>query len=327
MKAARTVVLALFSMAILAAAGSAQSGFNDLFQFSIDWQQASNESNFDLNLHLDATIDEQDLLLWIAEWRFSPPSPTPSPTPGIGLQEITIGLPGDVLLTLVRIPAGSFLMGRNAGEQDSDPAEDPQHPVTISQDFYLGKHEVTKLQWEAVMGTTPWSGYQKVLNDPASPAVFVSWNDVQAFMAALNRQGLGTFRLPSEAEWEYACRAGTQTRFYWGDDQDYIRIGDYAWYWGNCSSEQYAHVVGQKMSNAWGLHDMSGNVWEWCQDWYGPYSGEAATDPGGPVSGSYRVLRGGSWGYVDFNCRSAVRDWYDPDAGIFYYGFRLAGNL
>jgi len=246
------------------------------------------------------------------------PTPTPAPTPFV------IILPGGVTMEMVRIPAGSFMMGRYAGEQDSYSYENPQHQVTISQDFYLGKYEVTKAQWQAVMGTTPWSGQSSVLNDPNSPAVYISWDDCQAFVNALNQLGQGTFRLPSEAEWEYACRAGTTTRFYWGDDPSYTQIRNYAWYWGNCSSEQYAHVVGLKLPNDWGLYDMSGNVWEWCQDyWHGNYTGAPANGSAweSPTS-SYRVVRGGSWYYYGRYCRSANRSWYDPD--LRHIGLRLA---
>jgi len=148
--------------------------------------------------------------------------------------DLVVMLPGDVPLALMHIPAGTFMMGRYAGEQDNYSYEDPQHSVTLSQDFYLGKYELTKRQWQAVMGTTPWSGQDYVLDDLDSPAVYVSWNDAQAFITALNThitntgQGAATFRLPTEAEWEYACRAGTTTRFYWGDDPSYTQISDYA---------------------------------------------------------------------------------------------------
>ncbi len=258
-------------------------------------------------------------------------TPTPTRTPFSGGDEISIPLPGGVTLEMVKIPAGSFMMGRYAGEQDSYSYEDFQHQVTISQDFYLGKYEVTKAQWTAVMGTTPWSGESYVLNDPNSPAVYVSWNDINGtggFIEKLNALGQGTFRLPSEAEWEYACRAGTTTRFYWGDDPSYTQISDYAWWDGNAwdAYELYAHVVGLKLPNAWGLYDMSGNVWEWCQDyWHGNYTGAPANGSAweSPTS-SYRVLRGGGWSGSGHYCRSAIRGGDSPDNRYGSSGLRLA---
>jgi len=252
--------------------------------------------------------------------------PTPTPLPN----EIVIDLPGlpedATPLILGRIPAGRFLMGRYPGEQDSHVHEDPQHLVTISRDFYLGKYEITKAQWQAVMGSTPWLGKIYVLNDPDSPAVYISWNDCHDFIDALSQSNQGTFRLPSEAEWEYACRAGTQTRFYWGDDPDYAQIGQYAWYSKSAYNigERYAHIVGLKLPNAWGLYDMSGNVHELCQDFYGIYPSEAEIDPMGPASGFYRVLRGGGWGNYSYsNCRSAERGGNDPGFRDSDDGFRI----
>jgi len=248
--------------------------------------------------------------------------------------ELTVTLPGDVPLVLVYVPAGTFLMGRYSGEQDSYSYEDPQHSVTLTQDFYLGKYELTKRQWQAVMGTTPWSGLSYVLNDLDSPAVYVSWNDAQSFITALNThisstgQGAATFRLPTEAEWEYACRAGTTTRFYWGDDPSYTQISDYAWWAGNAwnASEEYAHVVGLKLPNAFGLYDMSGNVFELCEDdWHGSYTG-APTDGSAWVDsprGSDRLLRGGSWSAFDYGCRSALRYDLNPDLTYLSGGFRV----
>ena len=263
--------------------------------------------------------------------------PTATPTPGQAGEESTVYLPGNVPLVLVRIPAGSFQMGRYSGEQDSSLYEDPQHTVSIGYAFTMGKCEVTKAQWQAVMGTTPWSGLDCVLNDSNSPAVYVSWNDIAAsggFIEKLNQhifsstgQGSATFRLPSEAEWEYACRAGTQTRFYWGDDPSETQIGDYAWYMGNTwdADEAYAHVVGLKLSNAWGLHDMSGNVWEWCQDWWhDSYSGAPTNGSAWELPiGSYRALRGGHWLYNAGHCRSAYRHNCGPDSPGVFVGFRL----
>ena len=254
------------------------------------------------------------------------PTPTPTPTP---LPEIVISLPGGVTLEMIQIPAGSFMMGSPDNEQDRWSVEGPQHQVDIGYDFYLGKYEVTKAQWQAVMGTTPWSRQRYVSDDPKSPAVYVSWNDINGsggFIEKINALGQGTFRLPSEAEWEYACRVVTMTRFYWGDDPNYTLIGDYAWYGSNAwsTNERYAHIVGQKLPNAWGVYDMSGNVWEWCQDtWHDSYNG-APTDGSAWEwpSSSYRVLRGGDWENFPRDCRSARRG--DGFSGHRHaYGFRL----
>ncbi len=249
-----------------------------------------------------------------------------------GEETETILLPGDVPLEMVRIPVGTFLMGRYPGEQDSRDSEDPRHEVTIGYDFWMGKYTVTKRQWTAVMRTNPWAGQIWVLDDPDSPAVYVSWNDAQDFIAALNAhivttgQGVGNVRLPSEAEWEYACRAGTTTRFYWGDDPDYTQLNDYAWHRGNREGT-YAHVVGQKLPNAWGFYDMSGNVWEWCEDnWHGNYNGAPADGSAWVDSprGSNPLFRGGGWSTPSL-CRSAYRNFIDhPSATSYLSGFRLA---
>jgi len=160
---------------------------------------------------------------------------------------------------------------------------------------------LTKAQWMALMGTTPWSGWSGVSDDPDSPAEIVSWNDAHSFVTALNIHTGRTFRLPSEAEWEYACRAGSATRFYWGDDPSYTAIGAYAWYDGNTwdAGEVYAHVAGSKAAERMGLHDMSGNVLEWCEDdWHDNYAGAPADGSAwvDSIRGLDRVIRGGRWG-------------------------------
>jgi formylglycine-generating enzyme required for sulfatase activity len=192
----------------------------------------------------------------------------------------------------------------------------------------MGKHEITKAQWTAVMTTTPWSGQALVLDEADSPAVYVSWDDAQAFVMQLNILTAETFRLPSEAEWEYACRAGTSTRYYWGDDAAHTTGNDYAWWYPTAyaADEKYAHVVGQKLPNAFGLHDVSGNAWEWCEDdWHDSYTG---APPGGAPwldspRGSLRVLRGGSWGGDPHDCRSARRAFVGPSGGGSNIGFRV----
>jgi formylglycine-generating enzyme required for sulfatase activity len=185
----------------------------------------------------------------------------------------------------------------------------------------MGVTEVTQAQYEAVMGTNP--SYFKGQTNPVENAF---WEDATEFCKKLSEKTRQTVRLPTEAEWEYACRAGTQTAFSFGDDPS--ALGDYAWHAGN--SGERSHPVGQKKPNAWGLYDMHGNIWEWCADRYGKYPKGFATDPSGPTTGDTRVSRGGSWRYVvgkgGFRC--ADRDGCGAPAGCYGYGgFRCAGTL
>ena len=179
--------------------------------------------------------------------------------------------------------------------------EGPQHRVTISKGFWLGKYEITQAQWEAVMGSNP-SKY-KGGNRPVGQ---VSWEEVQGFIGRLSQPaGSSVYRLPTEAEWEYACRAGTSTRWSFGDDESSLK--EYAWYGGN-NSPDGTKEVGQKKPNPWGLYDMHGNVWEWCQDkWGSSYSSGSQIDPLGPTTGSARALRGGSFDLIALGVRSANR--------------------
>ncbi|MCB2154477.1 SUMF1/EgtB/PvdO family nonheme iron enzyme [bacterium] len=232
--------------------------------------------------------------------------------------EATIMLPGDVPLTFAPIPSGSFLMGRYPGEQDTSDFEAPQHEVTLDYSYYMGRFELTKGQWKTVMGTEPWTDQETAVPHYANqPATYISWDDAQEFIARLNdyidatNQGTFRVRLPSESEWEYACRAGTTTRFYWGDDPRYEQIDLYAWYRANIG-EYYAHVIGQKQPNPWGLFDMSGNVGEWCQDHsHFSYTG-APPDGSAWEEGSMdldlpRCLRGYGFLSMSHLCRSAFR--------------------
>jgi formylglycine-generating enzyme required for sulfatase activity len=233
--------------------------------------------------------------------------------------EITVDLGGGVTMELVLIPAGEFRMGSPDSDDDADD-EKPQHQVRITRRFYLGKYEVTQQQWEPVMGDNP-----SEFKGPRNPVERVSWDDCQDFLRRLNRKHTSpgaTFRLPTEAEWEYACRAGSTTRWCFGDEE--ARLGEYAWY--NDNSERTTHPVGQKKGNAWALYDMHGNVWEWCADWYeGEYYGSSpSNDPKGPNSGRYRVRRGGSWSGNPRYTRSADRAGLTPDDRNQNYGFRVA---
>ena len=215
----------------------------------------------------------------------------------------------------VLIQPGSFEMGSNSGYSD----EKPVHRVTISKPFYLQSTEVTQGQWRAVMGSNPSN-----FKGDDLPVEQVSWNDAQEFIRKLNaKEGSDKYRLPTEAEWEYAARAGSQSKYCFGDDAG--RLGDYAWYDSNSGNK--THAVGQKKPNGWGLYDMHGNVWEWVQDWKASYSSGSSTDPSGPSSGSVRVFRGGGWNDPARYCRSASRGWGDPGFRSIYLGFRLARGL
>lgn len=213
-------------------------------------------------------------------------------------------------LELVLIPAGKFTMGSPANEEGRFNNE-TQHEVTLSAPFYMGKYDVTQAQWENVMGSNPSS-----FKDSKSPVESVSWNDAKRFLA---RTGNG-LKLPTEAQWEYACRAGTTTRFYSGNsDADLERAG-----WYNTGGDTISpHPVGEKQANAFGLYDMHGNVYQWCEDWLGDYESSPKTDPNGPTTGAHRVLRGGSRNYHPADCRSANRCGENPGERFYYVGFRV----
>ena len=222
---------------------------------------------------------------------------------------------GGVSINMVKVEAGSFIMGCTSEQGcDCDSDESPYHRVTITQDYYIGKFEVTQELWEAVMGTNPssWKTYDR-------PVVKVSWKDAQEFCAELNRMTGRHFRLPTEAEWEFAARGGKKATNakYSGSSS----IANVAWYTGN--SDGQTHPVGKMRPNELGIYDMSGNVWEWCQDWCGNYSSASQTDPQGPYSGSYRALRGGGWNSRERNCRVSTRLKCDPEFRNDNMGFRL----
>jgi len=237
-------------------------------------------------------------------------------------------------MKFLKIPPGSFMMGSPEKEQFRDEDETP-HLVRLTRAFSIQETEVTQAQWRAVMGSNP--SFFRDCGDNC-PVERVSWNDVARFLEALNKRREGLYRLPTEAEWEYACRAGSATPFSWGDAPDCSmglfnnnpRRGV-----AKCLAEVLARglkpgstaPVRSYPPNKWGLYDMHGNVWEWCQDWYGPYPKEEVMDPKGPEQGSFKVRRGGSWfKYATFG-RSANRNYAHPASRYNTTGFRLVREL
>ena len=264
-------------------------------------------------------------------------------------------------MKLVLIPKGSFTMGSPVTEAGSDDDE-RQHEVTISKDYYLGVFEVTQVQYKKLMALNPsyFQGDKVAVKVPAEkhpntgrtiedakiiprdssnyPVDSVTWDDAVLFCKRLSnlseeKKAGRVYRLPTEAEWEYACRAGSKTIYSFGDSKS--SLGDYAWYSRNTkqrNSDGRTYPVGQKKPNAWGLYDMHGNVSEWCQDWYGDYPRSAVTDPVGPASGRDRVLRGGNWGGGGSDrckCRTANRSHAPPsyNSAGFSNGFRVVMRL
>lgn len=233
------------------------------------------------------------------------PACVPAPTSRIDL--------GDgVKMEFVLISPGSFAMGSPTEVGDGD--EYPLHQVTITEPFYLGKYEVTQEQWIQMMTANP-----SHFKGSKLPVDSVSWNDCQRFLQKLAAKTGHTFLLPTEAQWEYACRAGSADRWTFGDQP--AHLGEYAWFEGN--AEGRTHPVGQKKANAWGIHDLHGNLSEWCADWYvNPYPPGDATNPRGPAQGDARIIRGGAWGDDAINVRSAYRSANGPDGANDGVGFR-----
>ena len=226
----------------------------------------------------------------------------------------SVDLGGGAKMEFIWCPPGEFMMGSEKGQE----CEKPVHIVRFAQGFWLGKCEVTKAQWKAVMGTEPWKGQRWVLDDPDSPAEYLIWEDAQAFC----RKAGGVFRLPSEAEWEYACRAGTTAEYCFGDTK--AHLADYAWYGQDAlDAGSSPRPVARKKPNDWGFYDMQGNVGEWCQDWFHESYQGAPTDGSAwerPTS-ELRVMRGGCWHDDANGCRVAARgrsglDWRFPHNGM-----------
>ena len=226
---------------------------------------------------------------------------------------------------MIWIHSGTFKIGSPFTEKERGSDEDPHTKVMISRGFWMSKYEVTQEKYELFTGTNP-SHFNGNSN---SPVEMVNWHEAVAYCVEFTRQAREEerlpkgyeYRLPTEAEWEYACRAGTTTRFSYGNDPDYSQLGEYAWYSNN--SSKTTHPVGQKKPNGWGLYDMHGNVWEWCLDWHGDYPGGSTADPQGPTVGTSCVRRGGRWGSPARYCRSATRDYSQPNFRHSGVGFRI----
>ena len=227
---------------------------------------------------------------------------------------LTIPVKNGINIEMVKVEAGSFDMGATPEMENPDASEKPVHRVTLTNNYNIGKYEVTQALWQAVMGNNP--SYFKGEDLPVEQ---VSWNDCQDFISKLNAMTGKKFRLPSEAEWEYAARGGKKSRGYQYSGSN--TLGDVAWNDGNSGSK--THAVGTKQPNELGIYDMTGNVWEWCQDWYGSYSSSPQTNPTGAVSGSGRVYHGGSWVSSARDCRSSYRGLSTPGARSFILGLRL----
>ena len=250
----------------------------------------------------------------VAAFAQTPPSPSTSAAPASTYQSKSVGM-------MRLIPAGTFTMGCKPGRDDvaggcySD--ESPPHTVTLTKPYYMMEHEVTQAEWSAVMGANP-SYFPSC--GPTCPVEQVSWNDAQAFIAKVSARDGVTYRLPTEAEWEYAARGGAGFAYAGSSD-----LGSVGWFSDNAGSK--THPVCGKARNGFGLCDMSGNVWEWTADWEGAYASSAQTDPRGPASGSYRVRRGGCWFYDAQGARVADRNGGNPDNWSDNLGFRLVRSV
>jgi formylglycine-generating enzyme required for sulfatase activity len=289
----------------------------------------------------DGVVDHIDLLLFMQQWHIGDkytPTPTLTPTPTstptatstpTPMTEITISLAnlpvGAKPLVLVKVPAGQFTMGSD------DPGwsqswEKPPHQVNIGYEFYIGKYEITQAQWLAVMSSWPGATPNQYGSGNDYPAYEISWDDAQNFVTALNALGQGTFRLPSEAEWEYATRAGSTARWFFGDNSNLLT--QYAWYTANSVPPYGTRPVGTKLPNAWGLHDTYGNVYECCEDdYHGSYSLAGRPDNGSAwidnPRNPLRVLRGGIWSGPIETCRSSSRGSYTYNSRFYRIGLRV----
>ena len=223
----------------------------------------------------------------------------------------TIDLPGGAKMEMIWCAPGKFLMGSPESEEGRF-SDETLHEVTLTKGFWLGKYEVTQAQWQSVMGLNP-----SRFKSPGRPVENVAWDDCQIFVNKVNATVGGAARFPTEAEWEYACRAGSSAPFSGSGN-----ITEMAWYDENSDSQ--SHETGENKPNAWGFYDMHGNVLEWCSDWFSEHHNMKPVNPKGPPSGSFKILRGGCWFFYASDCRSAYRLKRDPCIRNSIYGFRLA---
>ncbi len=330
-----------FSAPIAAAQGSCTADLNgdrvvdgtDLGALLAAWGPCG-PTHCEADLRASGVVDGADLGLLLGSWGACPvivpqwatlidaePDPAVVTDPALRSEIAATGLAWRVRDTgtqieMLLVPPGTFQMGCTLGSNQygCSPWEQPVHQVTLTNAFYLGRYEVTQAQWAARMGSNP-SSFQGYPDSADRPVEQVSWTAIQGYLGATG------MRLPTEAEWEYACRAGTQTPFYNGSTDDGTVVA-LAWYDLNSGSQ--TRPVGSKAANALGFHDMLGNVWEWVNDWYGGYSANAQADPIGPMSASDRVARGGSWGVDTLFVRSSNRSSRSPGIAYGVVGFRVA---
>ena len=243
----------------------------------------------------------------------------------VACDALTFDLGKGVTMKLTLIPAGKSLMGSPKTETDRGEIEGPQREVAMSKPFYMGVYEATQAQWYAVMGTKPWRRKDHTKAGDSNAASFISWDDATEYCELLSRKTGKKVTLPTEAQWEYACRAGSKTAYSFGDDSS--KLGDHAWCYKNAFEirERYAHAVGRKKPNAFGLYDMHGNVCEWCRDYYDAkfYAKAKNIDPENTTESRFRVLRGGSWYGNPKTCRAANRFWVIPGYRNYVSGFRV----
>ena len=271
--------------------------------------KASAPSNIQITLTKEAVATQQNIV--------SQPAVAQQPVvqaPIANSDNISIPVKNGINIDMVRVEAGTFTMGATAEMEDPNDNEKPTHRVTLTNDYYIGKYEVTQALWQTVMGNNP-----SMFKGDNLPVEQVSWDDCQEFISKLNRITGKMFRLPTEAEWEYAARGGNKSRDYQYSGSN--NLFDVAWFW-NISGNK-THAVGTKQANELGIYDMSGNVCEWCQDWYGKYNSSSQVNPTGANSGLDRVYRGGGWRNGARGCHSSCRDGYAPGYRYNVLGLRL----